>query len=181
MSAADRNTRMAARHPQRVDPPVTNFSRVLPERVRQEEEPILRPDKRRNEDLERDDNSRKRHPAASFTASLRWLMLIVALLPPQHTFAQEGAAKPRPPFTVPLPPPRPENPSASPGTSAFSAAAPALAQPAPQQEPPRQPRLLPPTSRARMHTCGLEWQKLKETGLAADKTWFEFAQLCLAK
>lgn len=32
-----------------------------------------------------------------------------------------------------------------------------------------------------MHACALEWQNAKKTGLAADKTWFEFAQVCLAK
>jgi hypothetical protein len=32
-----------------------------------------------------------------------------------------------------------------------------------------------------MHACGLEWQKMKETGAAADTTWFDFALICLAK
>jgi hypothetical protein len=32
-----------------------------------------------------------------------------------------------------------------------------------------------------MHACGLEWQKMKETGATADKTWFDFARICLAK
>jgi hypothetical protein len=32
-----------------------------------------------------------------------------------------------------------------------------------------------------MHACGLEWQEMKETGAAADKTWFDFALVCLAK
>jgi hypothetical protein len=32
-----------------------------------------------------------------------------------------------------------------------------------------------------MHECGLEWQKMKESGAAADKIWFDFAQVCLAK
>jgi hypothetical protein len=32
-----------------------------------------------------------------------------------------------------------------------------------------------------MHACGQEWQKMKETGTAAGKTWFEFAQVCLVQ
>jgi hypothetical protein len=32
-----------------------------------------------------------------------------------------------------------------------------------------------------MHACGLEWQKMKETGAAAGKTWYEFATFCLTK
>jgi hypothetical protein len=32
-----------------------------------------------------------------------------------------------------------------------------------------------------MHVCGLEWQKMKETGAAANKTWLDFALICLAK
>jgi hypothetical protein len=199
------------RHKQRVVRLATNFFRAPLGRVRQKEEPILGQERRHNEGLEpvqqiwvpdarqnkgakQDDDSnkshlalepgdasRKRHPAAGLTSSLRWLMLIAALLARQYAFAQDAAVKPNSSFTVPLPPPRPENPSESQGTSPFSPAVPSLAEPVPQQEAPRRLRYLPSASRARMHACGLEWQKLKETGSAADKTWFEFAQVCLAK
>lgn len=40
---------------------------------------------------------------------------------------------------------------------------------------------LPPASRARMHECALEWQKMKQTGAAAEKIWFTFAQSCLVR
>jgi hypothetical protein len=32
-----------------------------------------------------------------------------------------------------------------------------------------------------MHACGLEWQKMKQSGTAGDKTWYDFARICLAK
>jgi hypothetical protein len=143
-------------------------------------EPVQHPGKRQDEDRAAA-SSKKCQPASGLTTNLRWLMLIAALASSQHVVALDGAAKPSLPFTVPLPPPRPESRSVTQGTATSSPAAPALVQPAPQQETPRQPRYLPPASRARMHACGQEWQKLKETGLAADKTWFEFAQVCLAK
>jgi hypothetical protein len=118
-------------------------------------------------------------PTLGLTASLFSLLLIAALLLPHNTFALDRTVKPSLPFTVPLPPPRPERPPESHGVSTPPAAAAPTA--ASLQEVPRQSRYLPSASRARMHACGVEWQKLKETGLAADKTWYEFAQVCLAK
>lgn len=43
------------------------------------------------------------------------------------------------------------------------------------------PQELPPASRTQMQKCGSEWQKMKETGAATDKTWLAFAQSCLAQ
>ncbi len=40
---------------------------------------------------------------------------------------------------------------------------------------------LPPYTRARMHECALEWQKMKAQGTAAEKIWFTFAQSCLVR
>jgi hypothetical protein len=40
---------------------------------------------------------------------------------------------------------------------------------------------LPPATRVRMHECGEEWQHMKTTGAALDKTWYTFAQTCLSR
>jgi hypothetical protein len=40
---------------------------------------------------------------------------------------------------------------------------------------------LPPYTRARMHECALEWQKMKENGTTGEKIWFIFAQSCLVQ
>src|SRR5262249_34190994 len=154
---------------------------ALPAPARQKWEPLLRADRLQNQYLQPEYRSGRRHFAFRLTASLPWLMVIAAALLLQHAFAAEGAVKPRVPFAAPLPPPHTDPSSASRGTPTPSPAAPAVAETAPQKEPLRPPRHLPPASRTRTHACGLEWQKAKETGLAANKTWFEFAQVCLTK
>jgi hypothetical protein len=114
-----------------------------------------------------------------------WLVLAAAQFMHQPTFALDLGTKPNPPFVAPLPPTRPARSAgggaiiALPSAPAISAAPIEAARP--QPDPPLAPRNLPPASRARMHACGLEWQKMKETGAAADKTWFDFALVCLAK
>ena len=40
---------------------------------------------------------------------------------------------------------------------------------------------LPAASRTRMRECGREWQKIKASGAATDKTWFSFATICLVR
>jgi hypothetical protein len=40
---------------------------------------------------------------------------------------------------------------------------------------------LPPASHARMHQCAVEWQNMKTTGAAVEKTWFNFALQCLTR
>jgi hypothetical protein len=110
---------------------------------------------------------------------------MAAAQPLQPAFALEAVSKPDPSLTVPLPPVRPVLPDAgrtkaeTPPAAAAPAAPPEA--PAPPKDLAREPRSLPPAPRARMHACGLEWQKLKETGAAAEKTWFDFAQICLTK
>jgi hypothetical protein len=55
---------------------------------------------------------------------------------------------------------------------------------APAEDPasnPYQVRTLQPASRARMHECGAEWQQLKASGAAGEKTWYTFAQSCLTR
>lgn len=117
--------------------------------------------------------------------TLAWLVLATAQLALRPAFALDAAEKPNPLFTAPLPPARPASPAGgratidSPQAPAISAAP--IEAPRPQRDPPPQPRNLPPASRARMHACGLAWQKMKETGAAADKTWRDFARICLAK
>ena len=82
----------------------------------------------------------------------------------------------------PMPPIRPSN-----------LAAPPLPVPPPANEPPPGvdpmvadfaadlPQSLPAASRAQMHECGREWQKMKASGAAAEKTWLSFASICLAR
>jgi hypothetical protein len=127
----------------------------------------------------------RRGARLTLTRALAWLVLAAAQFPLRPAFALDAAEKPNPPFTAPLPPARPAGPAGE-GATIDSPQAPAISAapieaPTPQRDPPPQPRNLPPASRARMHACGLEWQKMKETGAAADKTWLDFAQICLAK
>jgi hypothetical protein len=121
----------------------------------------------------------------TLTHALAWLVLAAAQLVHRPALALDVAAKPNAPFVAPLPPIRPAGPARERATIDFPSA-PAISAPPiegarPQQELPAPPRNLPPASRVRMHACGLEWQKMKETGAAADKTWFDFALTCLAK
>jgi len=99
--------------------------------------------------------------------------------------AVETPLKPHPSVRViPLPPVRPPNLSINtPAQEKATGADPSPPAPLASQmaDPPAPPRSLPPSSRARMHECGLEWQKMKETGAAASQIWFDFAQLCLTK
>ena len=142
--------------------------------------PLLRTDTRGTANPKPERDARLRLLALGLTASLLRLMVTAApLAQPAH--ATEGAVNPGASFAVPLPPPRSGGSPGPQRTPAESPSTPAAPETAPQNEAPRPPRHLPSASRARMHACGLEWQKAKETGLAADKTWFEFAQVCLAK
>ncbi len=40
---------------------------------------------------------------------------------------------------------------------------------------------LPSASHARVHECAVEWQNMKTTGTAVEKTWFNFALKCLTR
>lgn len=113
--------------------------------------------------------------------ALALLMLAAVPFPVWQALAFDVMAQHELPLTPPLPPPRPAVPGEPPAAARLQPAGPSPAAPAPPPEAPRQPRSLPAATRARMHACGLEWQKLKETGAAANKTWFEFAQICLLK
>lgn len=126
----------------------------------------------------------RRGPPLALTHALAWLVLAAAQLAPRPAFALDAGANPIRSFTAPLPPARPAGPARGlpatdvPSAPAISAAP--IEAPGPQRDPAPQPRDLPPASRARMHACGLEWRKMKETGAAADKTWQDFARICLA-
>jgi hypothetical protein len=121
----------------------------------------------------------------ALTQVLAWLVLAAAQLALRPAFALDAADKPNPSFMAPLPPVRPAGPAGAratiDGPQAPTPSAAPIEAPTPQRHPPPPPRNLPPTSRARMHACGLEWQKMKETGAAADKIWLDFARICLAK
>ncbi len=87
--------------------------------------------------------------------------------------------------TPPMPPMRPATLSVPPPAPVASAP-PAPVVP-PGMDPmvadfaPDMPQDLPPASRAQMHKCGSEWQKMKELGAATDKTWLAFASVCLVR
>jgi len=110
-------------------------------------------------------------------AASSFSLLLAALPAPQSALALDDPARSPLPATPPLPPPRPHYPAETDAVPAI----PQAAEPAPAAEAPRQTRSLPPASRARMHACGLEWQKMKAAGSAADKTWYEFAAVCLVR
>ncbi|HET6377213.1 MAG TPA: hypothetical protein VFG05_02730 [Methylocella sp.] len=108
---------------------------------------------------------------------MTFLVLAVAQTSVGPALAEIQSPKPAG-FSAPLPPARPIEPDArQPETSPAFPASPA----APIDQEPPLPRVLPQASRARMHACGLEWQKMKETGAASGKTWYEFATVCLTK
>ncbi|MGH6850443.1 MAG: hypothetical protein ACREDD_08385 [Methylocella sp.] len=121
----------------------------------------------------------------ALTHALAWLVLAAAQLALRPAIALDAAAQSNPSITAPLPPPRPAGPAGARGTidlpSAPAISAAPSEAPRPQPDSPLQPRNLPPASRTRMHACGLEWQKMKETGAAADRTWYDFARICLAE
>ncbi|VFU07206.1 conserved protein of unknown function [Methylocella tundrae] len=105
--------------------------------------------------------------------------------------AQEPNPKAKPGLIMPLPPSRPANlgspPAAAipapvaPPTAAPQPPAPDTAPAAPVQSTTARPHPLPVASRQRMHECGAEWQKMKMDGSARDKTWHDFAEICLAR
>jgi hypothetical protein len=107
--------------------------------------------------------------------------------------AQDESAKTKPANAAqaPLPPVRPTNLPPAPPPNV----------PVPQQEPsakdsrtrdpsagdpssnlsPYRLHTLPPAPRARMHECGIEWQRMKAAGATTEETWYAFAQTCLAR
>ncbi len=95
--------------------------------------------------------------------------------------AQE-TGKQKSPAVMPLPPARPANlgGAVAPVPTPPVAPAPDAAAPSPPP-PPEGPHPLPAASRERMHACGAEWQKMKMEGTARDKTWRDFAEICLTK
>ncbi len=116
--------------------------------------------------------------------ALAWLVFSAALLAVRPALAQDAPKKPIATFTAPLPPPRPaevRKSIESPRAPEIPTAPTDTSEPQPNPPPQSPPRILPPAPRARMHACGLEWQKMKETGAAADKLWFDFARICLTK
>ena len=118
---------------------------------------------------------------------------LIMLTSPRLAQAQNESAKPKPANAaqVPMPPMRPANlPSAPPSSMPAPQQVPAVINP-PARDPsasnsssnPSFYRLhtLPPATRARMHECGLEWQRMKANGAATEETWYTFAQTCLAR
>jgi hypothetical protein len=103
----------------------------------------------------------------------------------QRAFSLAQSAPPMPPTRpttlppLPLaanPPPPQQEPPAKEMPARVPPAADASTEPSPYRL-----HSLPTASRARMHECGEEWQHMKATGAATDKTWYTFAQTCLAR
>ncbi len=122
------------------------------------------------------------------------LVAISALLAPLPAMAEEDAGKNRPSAVAPMPPIRPTHwPNLQPkaGTppttvspaSPLSSGPPAspIAQPTATMAYPDHGPMLPAAPRSRMHECGEEWQNMKASGAAAEKTWRAFAQACLIR
>jgi hypothetical protein len=89
--------------------------------------------------------------------------------------AAQGNAAP------PLPPQRPATLTLGPQLPQPKPLVPAGVDPMVADFAPDMPETLPPASRAQMHKCGSEWQKMKASGAAADKTWLSFAKICLTR
>jgi hypothetical protein len=123
-----------------------------------------------------------------FTTALALIQILAAIDP---AAAQSAAGKSKsqnasvPPRQIAHPPP-PSRPADLRGGNTGAAPAPAIQTPSPSPFAPLPvdlgpPISLPPASRERMHACGVEWQKMKQSGAAADKTWRDFATVCLVK
>lgn len=98
--------------------------------------------------------------------------------------AQDDSAKPAS-AAVPMPPVRP--PTLATPAPRVATAPPQTTNPDVTGESSASPWTpgkllkLPPYTRARMHECALEWQRMKANGTATEKIWFTFAQTCLVR
>ena len=99
-------------------------------------------------------------------------------LPPQRpaTLAPEQDAPASPEQTAPQPNAAINEAPAAPPHAAEEPIKPGLIN-----EGPGTLLKLPSASHARMHECAVEWQNMKTTGTAVEKTWFNFALKCLTR
>ncbi|MGB8277842.1 MAG: hypothetical protein WCF20_07925 [Methylovirgula sp.] len=101
--------------------------------------------------------------------------------------AQDESGRSKVSGITPMPPMPPVRPTTLSAPAAPLASAPPASAPPSGIDPmvadfaPDMPEELPPASRARMNKCGSEWQKIKASGAAADKTWLSFARVCLVR
>ncbi|WP_139223490.1 hypothetical protein [Methylocapsa palsarum] len=133
--------------------------------------------------------------AASSPAALAFILVLAAFNPAFAPQAVGGSGPQKAPAAVqrqtahPPPPSRPANlgsgnigaPGASPAPPAQTPSPPPPSPFAPIPAELGPPMSLPPATRERMHSCGVEWQKMKQTGAAGDKTWRDFATVCLTR
>jgi hypothetical protein len=100
--------------------------------------------------------------------------------PADHgTFADETMIRTVP--RIPLPPPRPVEFGGG-KSEMLTRSLPDVPTPAPTNVAAvTVPRMLPPATRDRMHACGREWQQIKWSGSAGERTWRDFAMECLPR
>ncbi len=129
------------------------------------------------------------HPALALAiaaAALGLVAIFVADSPArsQESASQKNVSKAKAPLAAPAPPRRPAELGAP--SAGRIAPQPRLSPSEPTETPAASgvaeapPHPLPAASRERMHACGAEWRDMKASGAATDKTWREFAQVCLA-
>lgn len=111
---------------------------------------------------------------------MRWRLRTIALAGlALLALGAEAAAQAN--ATPPMPPPRPATLSPSQQVNPQMPVLPPGVDPMVADFAPDKPETLPPASRAQMHKCGSEWQKMKASGATVDKTWLSFAKVCLVK
>ncbi len=110
--------------------------------------------------------------------------VLLALLCVAVSFTAATAAKraTRADSAIPLPPPRPAELGGRPEDIVSRGVTdPRPSAPVRAVAVATVPRALPPASRERMHACGLEWQQIKWSGSAGERTWRDFATECLPR
>ena len=107
-----------------------------------------------------------------------WTPAALALIAAAGTAAQTQA--PMFPGGAPKPPTRPSS-MATGAPPAAPAESPRPAPPPPTALDDYTPVTLPQASRARMHECGLEWERMQKSGATANILWRDFAGACLTR
>lgn len=107
------------------------------------------------------------------------LVAALAVLAPPGGKSQTQA--PMFPGGAPTPPARPSSmPTGAPPAPSGESTSAAAPLPAAATDD-YTPVTLPQASRARMHECGLEWERMQKSGATANILWRDFARVCLTR